>query len=139
MYIDDFIGTRLAEYEVFVQYCNKLIILPMARSLRTHTYELYSCIRHHIMTSHHWIVKYFDHTKGMDDSDTELLLAIIAMELHRGRTSSFYGMLEFMINSKHDPHLVILATEIQLQVKTFDPHKSSGMYTSIHIVTVAHT
>ena len=111
---------------MFVQYYNKLL---MTGSLRSHTYELYSCIHHHIVTSHHWIVQYFKLSKGMDRSDTELLLAIIAMELHNGRTSSFYEMLKSMKNPEQTfQHLV---RKMQEEIETFDPHKSSGMYTSI--------
>ena len=139
MYIDNFIGTRLAEYEVFVQYYRSLISLLMTRSLfsellmtgsrsrRPFTYELYSCI----VTNHYWI------DMGLL-SDTELLLAIIAMELHCGRTSSFNKMLDCLIYSEYDPHLD-LAMEMKQQVEIFDPHKSSGMYASMHIIAIIHS
>ena len=96
LYINNFIGTRLVEYEVFVRYYQLLLDV----SQRFYTYDLYKCIHRHIMTSHRWIVQYYDHIQGMYLSDTDLLLAIIAMELHCGRTSSFYEMLKFMKNSK---------------------------------------
>ena len=137
VYIDNFIGTRLAEYEVFVQHYKSLILFLKFGSLEI-ALELYGYIHHHIMTIHHWIVEYFGHTMGMDHSDTELLLAIIAMELHCGRTSSFHEMLAFLNNSIYNENQY-LAEEIRLQVKTFDPHKSSGMYTSMHIITIIHS
>ena len=122
LYINNFIGTRLVEYEVFVRYYQLLLDI----SQRIYTYELYKCIHRHIMTNHRWIVQYYDHIQGMYLSDTDLLLAIIAMELHCGRTSSFYEMLKFMKNSK--VNFQHLDAEIQYEVETFDPHKSFGMY-----------
>ena len=87
------------------------------------------------MTNHHWIVEHFE---GKGHFDTELLLTIIAMELHSGRTSSFYEMLAFMKNSKNDLHQR-LAAQIQLQFEIPDQLESSGMYTSIYIdYTVTH-
>ena len=129
-YTDDHIGTPLAEYEVLVQYYSKLISLLVTGSSMTgllwsHTHELYECIHHHIMTRHHWIVEYFDHTEGKGHSDMKLLLAIIAMELHCGVTASFYDMLKFIKNLKQDFHL--LAREMQGKIDKFDPQESSGM------------
>lgn len=102
--------------------------------LGNYTYGLYSCIRDHIMTNHQWIVDHFDHTMGRDNSDMELLLVIIAMELHSGRTSSFYGMLEFMKNKRDYWHL---AVEIQEEV-AFDV-LAAGMYTSSYTHYYCHT
>ena len=82
---------------------------------------LYRCIIHHRSTSHKEIAKY-----GKDHSDTQLLLALIAMQLHSGNTSSFYEMLEFMEDSEQD--VKHLGTEIKHKVKKFDQQDmSSGM------------
>ena len=105
---------------MFVQYYSKLI-----ESLQHQAYQLYQCICQYWSTSHSWITKYF---KGnfLDNSKIELILAIQAMELHSGRTYLLYEMLKFMESSKEDDHQQ-LATEIRLNVKRFDPNKSSGM------------
>ena len=107
---------------MFVQYYSKLI-----ESLQDHAYQLYECICQHCSTSHSWINTYFKaFGRTFDNSEIELLLAIQAMELHSGRTSLLYEMLKFMESSKEDDHQQ-LATEIQLNIKRFDPNNSSGM------------
>ena len=110
----------------------------MTGPLWSHTHGLYSCICHHVMTSHHWIVEYFDDTEGKGHSDMELLLAIIAMELHCGRTSSFYEMLKFMKNFKRDFQLLVIEIQGMVDTVKLDPHKSSGMYASICILIHDH-
>ena len=132
VHIDNFIGTRLAEYEVFVQYYSELV----TGSQRSRTYQLHSYIRH-VMDRHHWILEYFKFVRHKDSSHIELLLAVIAMELYSGATSSFYEMLNFMQHSEEP--FQHLGTEIQESVEIFDLHKSSGMLASItHIDYQSH-
>ena len=126
-----------------MQYYNRLIRLLMTGSLMTgplsyHTHKLYSCVRDHIMTSHHWIVEYFDLTKGKGHFDMELLLAIIAMELHCGRTSSFYEMLKFMNSFKLDFQLLVIEIQGKVDTVKSDSHESSGMYASINLCILIH-
>ena len=131
MYIDYFIGTRLAEYEVFVQYYSKLIRSLLTESLlQSYPYRLYMYIRDYITTR---IILHPHHFVGINPSGTKLLLAIIAMELHCGETSSFYTMLTFMENSEH--HFGCLGAEIEQMVETFDPHNSYGTYVYKYVHT----
>jgi len=114
------IGTGLAEYEVFVQYYNKLI-----NPLHHYIYQLY----YRCGISHYWMRKYFieySH-KAKDDSIIGLLLAELAMQLHSGNTSSFYEMLKFMKNLEQDTTVHHLATEIQEEIKGFCQNTSSSM------------
>ena len=137
--IYNLIGMRLAEYEVFVQYFIKLnrwkplIHEALRYSLRrteslltglpgSYTYNLYGY--------HHQIADYTTHM-AMYHSDIELLLAVVAMELHCGVTVSFYKMLKFI--EIDDSHFKYLAVKIRREVETFDPHSSYGMCTVIHI------
>jgi len=114
------IGRRLAEYEVFVQYYNKLI-----NPLRHYALKLcYGCC-----ISHDWMMKYFEKYshKAKDDSIIGLLLAEIAMQLHSGNTFSFYEMLKFMQNWKLHTTVHHLAKEIQEEIKGFHQNTSSSM------------
>ena len=119
--IDNPIGRRLTEYKVFVQYYSKLI-----ESLHDQAYQLYECICPHWSTSHSWITRCFEMFSRRDNSAVELLLAIQAMELHSGRTSLLYEMLEFMESFNEDDHQQ-LATEMKLNIERFHPTISSGM------------
>jgi len=117
-YIDNFVGTRLAEYEVFVWYYREL-----TGSLRNAISPLIRIVNHISISqdSRLWIAEY-----GMNHSDTQLLLALIAMQLHSGNTSSFYEMLEFMQDYEQD--IKELGTEVKHKVKKFDQQDmSSGM------------
>ena len=113
-----FLGTQQTEYKVLIQHYAVLI-----ESLKDQGIDLYRCIS---STKHKWIVEYLESKEfNKDHSSVELLLAIIAMELHCGRTSSFYEMLNIMKNIKQN--FQALASEIQRNVKTFNPNKFFGM------------
>ena len=140
VYIYNFIGIRIAEYEVFVQYYNDLKVIRPLISLSLSTRLLMTGFRlpglpgsytYNLYGYHHQIEDYTIH-RAMYHSDTDLLLAVIAMELHSGRTSSFYEMLEFMKESERN---MSLARAIQQKVETYDPHNSHGMCTGIHMAT----
>ena len=140
VYIYNFVGVRIAEYEVFVQYYNRLrmigplISMPLSTRLQmtgfrlpglpgSYSYNLYG---------YHRRVGRSTVNRGKYHPDTDLLLAIIAMELHCGRTSLFYEMLERMKECEQN---MGLARAIQQKVETYDPHNSHGMCTGIHIAT----
>ena len=67
-------------------------------------------------------------TENEHTSDTELLLAHLAMQLHSFHNYLFYKMLKFMQSSERDEDVQSLAAEILLQVKRFDPVMSCGTY-----------
>ena len=92
----------------------------LIESLGSQAYHLYRCV-----ASHRWIDDYFGQIKEMDDSDTELLLAIIAIQLHSGDTSPFYKMLESMESSKWN--LKHLAEKMKQVVDKSHPITLSGM------------
>ena len=100
---------------MFFKYFTVLI-----ESLGSQAYHLYRCF-----ASHRWIDDYFEQIKEMDDSDTELLLAIIAIQLHSGDTSPFYKMLESMESPKWN--LEHLAKKMKQEVDIIHPVTLSGM------------
>ena len=126
-----FIDTKSAEYEVFIQYYNKLI-----PSLKNCTDQLHrSCWKLDIL-SFRWLIKnYVDKVINEDATKAGMWLAIIAMKLYYDSTESFYDMLQFMKSSKEDPGVQQLAAEMHTKVKKFDPLMSSGMYVCMYACT----
>ena len=106
-----YVGRELAAYAVFLQYYTELI-----GSLKNldHLYRHFSGIDN-----------YLELILGMDHSEIELLLPVIAMELHYGDTSLLYKMLAFMGTSNQK--IQNLAAKIQQKVRQFNPVISSGM------------
>ena len=111
-----FIGTQ-AEFKAFWEYYTVLI-----GALRDQENDLYRCI-----TSYGRIVNFL-YIMGMDCSNIELLLAIIAMELYSDNIHPFYEMLKFMEGLKQN--VQCLTAGIQQEVSTFDQDVSPGMYVS---------
>ena len=104
---------------MFVQYFTVLI-----GSLKNQANHLHRCIS---INSHKWIIDYFEFkelSKDHSTTDTELLLATLAMQLHSGMTYLFYVLLELM---ETEWDLQNLAVDLQLKVNTFDQHMSYGM------------
>ena len=122
-----FIDTKSAEYEVFIQYYNKLI--PSLKNCTDQLYRICDC------SFDFQIKNYVDDVINEDATKARMWLAIIAMKLYYDSTKSFYDMLNFMKSNKEDPGAQQLAAEIQTKVKVFDPLMSSGMYVCMYACT----
>ena len=118
-----FLDTKSAEYEVFIQYYNKL--MP---SLKNCTNQLYECCWEYFNSDFHHIIKnYVDEVINEDATKAGMWVARIAMKLYYDNTKSFYRMLKFMESYNEDSDVQQLAAEIRTKVKEFDPLMSSGM------------
>ena len=126
-----FIDTRSAEYEVFIQYYNKLI-----PSLKNCTDQLF-CSRWEVdsLYFHFLINDYVNEVINEDATKARMWLATIAMKLYYDSTESFYRMLQFMKSNEEDPGVQQLAAEMHTKVKEFDPLMSSGMYVCMYAFT----
>ena len=123
MCVSTFLG---AEYEVFIQYYNKLI-----ESLRNCTNMLYYWCMDHRRSPDRELFFYVMSTE--DTSKAGILLARLAIQLYYDNTHSFYKMLKSM---QYDYSAIQLAEEIHKKIKEFDPLMSSGMYINLSICWV---
>ena len=132
---------------MFIQWYGKL-----KQHLSYHLCQLYEHIAHHSATNHGWVVAYFGQFKQidtkvyylpshlryeplLDSSDTDLLLAEIAMQLYmyNGNAYSFYEMLKFMKNpAVCSDEVRYLATEIRKNARKFNPLTLSDNSVSMH-------
>ena len=136
-----FIDTRSEEYEVFMQYYNKLI--PSLKNCTDQLYFICYSFNFYLLINDYVdevindyvdevINDYVDEVINEDATKAGMWLARIAMKLYYDSTESFYDMLEFMKSSKEDPGVQQLAAEIHTKVKNFDPLMSSGMYVRVY-------
>ena len=58
--------------------------------------------------------------------DIEVLLAEVAIQLYSGDTYLFYETLKAMTTVKRDTKVCKLAAEMEVKIKTYIPHMSSG-------------
>ena len=128
-----FLDTKSPEYEVFIQYYDKL--MP---SLKNCTDQLHHCCWEIFSSPFNRTIRiYVDEVITKDATKAGILLARIAMKLYYDNTYSFYRMLNFMKSYEGDPGVQQLAAEIHAKVEEFDPLMSSG--TLLLKCNVTHT
>ena len=120
-------GMQPAEYEVFIQYYNTL-----KESLKNYSHLLYHG------GSYREIITYFmeftssrrpsrySHAAAGQPSDTEVLLAEVAIQLYSGNTRLFYEMLKVMRTITWDDKVCELAAEVETKIESYIPHTSYG-------------
>lgn len=80
-----------------------------------------------------YFASYLSYGLQLTSSDTELLLAEIAMQLHSGNIYSFYEMLKFMKNpAVCGGEVCHLASEIRKKTRKFKPQMLSDTSVGIH-------